>query len=491
MREENFVPAKVVNFGYSSTGASTLGFLRKIDSAAQDAEGGSEANRQLNGSSTLSGRGPEHGEAGPGTGEGTGNGDGAVGGGAPSLSALSVDGQAEAAAVASNNAGVRERYKSLVRQLPPRVFVERLVDIFFRDFNWQYYTVDEDVFRDQLARWNAVPFSVLSASGPMALSPDMRAFPALLFQVVATALLVLPDDEPDETFDTLKYGDMTFEDLALDYSESGMAVLSLLGKRHMSLTTVLAGFARAAFLKYTGMVTEAWHAIGSAIRDGQEIGLHRDSMDPRPASSDVGDVLENQWLIQRRRRLWVTLVGWDLHTGVILGRPLTIDSRPDREPAVFTMPVDAPIPRDRRSTPVVARNELDDPPTPLTRALWAYRCMAPLRDILDLERDGPCPKDFSKVDEMERRLRELQDQTPPYFRLENPDERFDSLPECYWLPYVRANLPQLIQFNFMALHRPYIFTRKRSRTEALKASLEMLQVQRMHFLSLKPNHFKM
>lgn len=229
-----------------------------------------------------------------------------------------------------------------------------------------------------------------------------------------------------------------------------------------------------------------WHAIGSAIRDAQEIGLHRDSLDPKPASNDIEDVLDNQWLIQRRRRLWMTLVGWDLHTGVILGRPLTIDMR---SPA-FTMPIDAPVPADRRRTAVIARGE-NDPPTPLTRSLWAYTCMAPLRDILDLEKDGPCPKDFSKVDRIQQRLEELQEQTPAFFRVENPDERFDSLPECYWLPYVRANLPQLIEFNFMALHRPYIFTRPKSRTAALQSSLKMLQVQRMHFLSLSPNHYKM
>jgi hypothetical protein len=50
---------------------------------------------------------------------------------------------------------------------------------------------------------------------------------------------------------------MTFEDLAVDYSESGVSVLSLLGKRQITLTTVQAGFIRAAVLKYLGKVTES------------------------------------------------------------------------------------------------------------------------------------------------------------------------------------------------------------------------------------------
>lgn len=72
-----------------------------------------------------------------------------------------------------------------------------------------------------------------------------------------------------------------------------------------------------------------WHAIASSIKDAQEIGMHRDSLDPRPASNALEDVLENQWLIQRRqphfsmsrlvltrligrRRLYMMLMLWDV-----------------------------------------------------------------------------------------------------------------------------------------------------------------------------------
>lgn len=109
-----------------------------------------------------------------------------------------------------------------------------------------------------MAEWYSLPFSMLNTEGPQALPPDLRAFPALVFHMIATALLNLPPG-PDPTFDSLKYaGSMTFEDLALDYSESGVALISVLGKRQVSHTAVIAGFVRAAFLKYSGLVTEAW-----------------------------------------------------------------------------------------------------------------------------------------------------------------------------------------------------------------------------------------
>ncbi|KAI3555379.1 fungal specific transcription factor domain-containing protein [Colletotrichum abscissum] len=420
------------NWGYSQAGASTLGLMRKIESA---------------------------------------NGDG-------QLSHLG------GAAHVEDQFATKERYKSLIRQLPAKGYIEKLIDVYFHEFNHQYYALEEDLFKEQFAEWSNIPFSVLSNSGPQALSPDLRVFPALLFQVLATALLTLPEGSQD-FYDHLKYaGNMTFEDLAADYSESGVGILSLLGKRQITLTTVQADFLRAAFLKYMAKVTESvvqWHAIGSAIRDAQEIGMHRDSLDPSPASDDTGDMLENMWLIQRRRKLYMVLMTWDIHCALVLGRPGSIDWRilPP------SLPIDAPPPKDRRKTPIAPRDDERDPPTPLTKSIWAFKLVGPMREILELEHDGPCPKDYSKVDRVHQICMELDEATPAYFRLENPDTKWDGNPLCSsWLQSVRFYLPQMNLFNLMALHRPYIFNRQKSRTEALKASIEMLHRQMLTFQGL-------
>ncbi|KAI1449353.1 hypothetical protein F5Y02DRAFT_207315 [Annulohypoxylon stygium] len=426
------LPIKSADFGYSHNSASTLGMLRKI-------EGDGER--------------------------------------LPGMPVETFDGA---------NFGMRERYKALIRQLPARTYVEQLADLYFRDINWQYFSIDEPVFRRLMEQWYSMPFNVLTTSGPQALDPMLRAFPALLFQMLASSLLYLPE-ETEETFESLKYtSTMTFEDLAFDYSESGVSILSLLGKRQMSIITVLTGWVRAAFLKYTGMVTEAWHQVGTSIRDAQEIGLHRDQMDPQPSPEDsTEEALEKMWMAQSRRRVWMTLLGWDLHTGAVLGRPTSVDFRLVNR----SLPVDSLIPKDTKKSPIMQRSE-NDPPTPLTRALWSWEVMRPLRDILDLEKEGPFPKDFSKVEKIHQELLDLQARTPPPFRLQNPDTRFDQLPECSWLPFVRPTLPQLISFNIMALHRPYVFTRVTSRHEALKASLDMLDAQKTYFSLLKPQQHK-
>ncbi|KAM7199551.1 hypothetical protein V8F33_004362 [Rhypophila sp. PSN 637] len=436
--------SKPVNFGYSHTGASTLGFLQKLEDAQ----------------SPLSHLNPDN----------MGRGD---------------------------HFNTRERYKTLIRQLPARIYIDKLVDIYFVEFNWQYQSLDRDAFDKQLQEWYRLPFNLLTTGGPQALDPHLRAFPALLFQVLALALLLL-HSEADQVFESLKYaGNMTFDDLAMDYSESGMSILSLLGKRQMTITTVQTGFLRASFLKYVALVTESWHAIGSAIRDGQEIGLHRDSLDPKPANNSPEAILENQWAIQRRRKLWITLVWWDLHAAVVLGRPTTIDLSQEQQ---LTLPIDAkmnilatssPSSSSSLPNPLVPRTE-SDPPTPLTRLIFAIALGTQLRTIYTLEKTlGPNPHSFNALDSLHAEFLSLESQTPPWLRLENPDTKFDSLPECYWIPYARAQMPQMLAFNIMALHRPYIFTRPKSRTEALKASLGMLQAQRYHFSTLRPEHYKM
>lgn len=55
---------------------------------------------------------------------------------------------------------------------------------------------------------------------------------------MAIALLVLTDD-PNEFYDHLKYaGNMTFEDLASDYSQLSVGILTMLGKRQITVSAV-------------------------------------------------------------------------------------------------------------------------------------------------------------------------------------------------------------------------------------------------------------
>ncbi|KAH7246139.1 hypothetical protein BKA59DRAFT_477294 [Fusarium tricinctum] len=429
--------SKVADWGYAHNGASTMGILKRIESITD----GEDVTPSM----------PEESS-----------------GGSP-----------------GKELALKEKYKAIIRQLPARNYVEKLIEMYMRGFNWQYYPIDPDILYAQLETWNSLPFSVLSNVGPRGLDSELRAFPALLFQVIATALLLLPE-QPDATFDSLKFaGDMRFEDLAVEYSESGQALLDVLGKSQLSLTTVQAQFLRASFQKFTAKVTDAWHTIAVAIRDAQDLGMHRDSLDPKPKDSSVDSILENQWLIQRRRRIYILLAIWDLNCAMVLGRPGTVDWNQ----ALPTPPIDAPIPENRNKTPVVPRGE-DDHATPITRILWNYKLCGPLRAIQNLEVGGSYPMDPLKIDGIHQSILDLDKNMPPSFRMENPDTRWDHLPEAHWYPANRFYFASLHEFSKMALHRPFIFNRLESRVEAIHASLKTLEIQKMTFEGLPPDSWR-
>ncbi|QSZ35448.1 hypothetical protein DSL72_008318 [Monilinia vaccinii-corymbosi] len=389
-------------------------------------------------------------------------------------------------AITAENSGLREKYKSLIRQLPSRTYIDMLLKTFFREVNFQYYALDEGTLRDHLRNWNNLSFATLN-KGPQELPADLQFFPALLFQCIAMALLFQPP-EHDPSLESLKYAaGMSFDDLAADYSESGVSILTLLGKRNTTLVTVQAGFVRASYLKYSGMVPESWHALSHTIKDAQEIELHKDNFQPQCHKPEGG--YEHLWHQQLRRRTWLILALWDIHLALVLGRPTTIDMRDPRPP----FPIDAPIPatiEDRRKTPPVARSPTDMP-TPLTMILWYVEVLAPLWDIYYLEKGEPQPSDALKVQKMHMNIKQIHELCPPYFRAVNPDTTWDSHPDCYWLPPCRLIFQNGGAFTTMALHRPYICISVSSRRSALEAGLEILRVQREYFNLLQTKHYKM
>ncbi|CZR65968.1 uncharacterized protein PAC_15868 [Phialocephala subalpina] len=385
-----------------------------------------------------------------------------------------------------DQSGLKEKYKSYIRQLPSKPYIEKLVATFFREVNWQYYPLDEGTFRELLKNWHNLSFQTLN-KGPLELPPDLQFFPALLFQILALALQYQPPDY-DPSLDSLKYAAaMSFDDLASDYSESGCQILCLLGKRNTTLVTVQAGFLRTAYLKNGGMITESWHYLSQTIRDGQEIGLHKTNSGPRRKPDEKPeDVLENLWNEQLRRRLWLVLSLWDIHMAIVLGRPTTVDCR-DGKPA---FPIDAPIPKNRREVAPAPRSE-SDPPTSLTMLLWSAELSAPLWDIFNLEKEDPNQNNFSKVEMMHKLIKQISLHCPPSFRATNPDTTWDSHPDCYWLPRCRPLFQNSAAFTIMALHRPYIFTNASSRTAALRAGLDILRAQRTFFNLLNVAQYKM
>lgn len=380
----------------------------------------------------------------------------------------------------SKRTALDHKYQSLVRQLPSKEYIDILVQQFFSEINWHYDVIDEITFRQQLESWRNIPYSAHTRASSV-LPADVLAFPSLIFQLMAHALVHQPVTEGAcSNLESLKYvSEMTFVDLACDFSEAGFLILELIGKWEVTVVAVQSGILRASLLKNTGNVIEAWHVLGIAIRGAQEIGLHAELIPQDPSAS-----IDAQWDNAMRRRIWFVLHNWDIHMAVVLGRPITTTMAPEN---AVCLPDDL-AQRDSGTPP---RKRTDhDPPTPCSVIHVGYDvAYRYFLQIHTLENRGARTEDYNIVGETHAAIMENMNRVPLWCRHDNPDVSFDGFPGCHWLPAARQALTSGIYFVLLSLHRPYIFSMAESRTQALKAALKILMVQRQLFHLSEPQQY--
>lgn len=202
-----------------------------------------------------------------------------------------------------------DKYLSILRQLPYRLYVNILVDLFFKNVAWQYAVIDRSYFFDEFrAFYEYSPrlWSDKQATVP----PEVLQFPALLFQIVALAIQFLPQDY-DRILDDLRMG-RSFQELATLYSDLGIEIFSSFGRRIDGLNCVEARFLRVCFLKTYGHTTEAWHALGLAIQEAEEIGIHRQNEDFDSTGLSSEHICGKMWDLERERRISLNLFLWDM-----------------------------------------------------------------------------------------------------------------------------------------------------------------------------------
>lgn len=372
--------------------------------------------------------------------------------------------------------GADRRYRELVRQLPSQSCVDILIGTFFSGVNWQYDMLHEGLFREQLQQWRNICYSDLQ-TGLEALSGATLVVPALLFQVLAQALLFHPPHD-QRIHHLLPMAGMTFNDLAAEYSDAGAEILELLGKRNLTIATVQAGLLRAACLKSRGKVIEAWHALGATIRDAQEIGLHTGQFLYGDSSIPPGE--GRIALNAIGHKIWVVLHIWDFHMAVVLSRPIATELHIDRFACTIAD-------NETRRYLFSHWQTESEPPRPFDVILAGYNvAYRYFQDIRQLEENGARWQDYATVDRIHAAVMKNLKNLPSWVRLVNPSTKFDSTPGCQWLPMAREGLCSLIHLVLLTLHRPFIFSVEASRTEALKAGISILQGQDRLFHNMDP-----
>jgi Fungal specific transcription factor domain len=221
---------------------------------------------------------------------------------------------------------MRSDYYGYLRRLPYRKHCEVLLKFYFAYTSDVNVILDEITFREQWECWWKVGYDILLNDGPEKLPAELRCFPALIFQILAIALLSATSSY-DPCLDELKFGQsQTFAQLSREYSECGEALVKLLGRMRLTFTGVQHSFMRDWWLVNTGDIMQAWNHSGQTvkydqqmsgslyyadyyIRDAIAIGLH---IEPEvPSSSQLEELLDALWTNEIRKRLWLNIFCWD------------------------------------------------------------------------------------------------------------------------------------------------------------------------------------
>lgn len=170
---------------------------------------------------------------------------------------------------------------------------------------------------------------------------------------------------------------------------------------------------------------------------------------------------------------------------MVLGRPTMINDRHCNA----TPPIDCQIPQDLTKSPPIPRGPLD-PPNPFTERLLDYQLANIVNEIDDMEikvdKLKPLPLDFSSVDLMHSKILSFTEFFPPALAIHSRDTSYDQQ-----YPFLPAQCELLKASAFcliVGLHRPFVFTRDRSRMELVKASLVILDSQTRVFQMTKEHH---
>jgi hypothetical protein len=159
-------------------------------------------------------------------------------------------------------------YYGYVRRLPSKTQCETLWNSFFTTINDVNSALSEVIFREQLAQWWRDGYEILLQEGPESLPADLKFFPALMFQVMAVALLFLPV-ELEAQLDDLKFSpSQTLSELSREFSECGVSLSSIIKAQKPSLVAVQQSFLRDVWLTNVGDLLQAWNHSGQSVKYG-------------------------------------------------------------------------------------------------------------------------------------------------------------------------------------------------------------------------------
>ncbi|KAM5359547.1 hypothetical protein ACJZ2D_014403 [Fusarium nematophilum] len=379
--------------------------------------------------------------------------------------------------VALLTAPIKDSYWDLLAQLPPLPIVEELIDIFFSEANWHYQILDESFFADSYKTWVRANLRSCASDQPAPL--ELLFFPALLFQVLAVAVLFIPASAPARQ--TMSLWDLSAKTSLSDkYSRIGSHLAELFYQCSPMLVMVQHDLTKSLWFKTNSRGLAAWQFLGRAIRQAQTLGLHLSSETSQSCKGSSEDALSEAWLAEHCQRLWITLFSWDSHMAVLLGRPRTINE----SDCTAATPIGCDIPLDRSNSFPTPVSPLAKPPI-FTNRLFTYALGKKIHEILSSSAHTRAVSDYGIVTRLHAEIVDLWRNHHPALRSNNPDTTWD---RQYPVVKRQRQLAKVMANSvILTLHRDHAAIHQESRGEAIKAALACLEAQHALMGLLPPN----
>ncbi|KAH8820238.1 fungal-specific transcription factor domain-containing protein [Xylogone sp. PMI_703] len=306
--------------------------------------------------------------------------------------------------------------------------VDRLVDCFLADVNWNIDAVHPTSFKQDYVR-----FWERKSGFDDVTTVDLRWL-ALLFIILAIgAYLDCPKDCSPETQREYEESSLRF------YWASRRAIVIAPSFYGESTDLVRAGILVTRYLIHSQRLSESWLTIGFATRMAIAQGFHVDG---------------NRWHIPRRateirRRLWCQLYTLDRMIALAIGRPYGISDAQSLIEEPENIWIDDMTNEEALSAQPLPLSD----PTPSVMSALTYRLSRVIGQIQE-RCFGIQSASYRDVLELDEKLVAWKDALPSYFAVEDPDLVMDeSRPFLKWQ---RLYLHTSFHFARITLHRPYL-----------------------------------
>ncbi|KAL4816379.1 fungal-specific transcription factor domain-containing protein [Aspergillus spinulosporus] len=202
------------------------------------------------------------------------------------------------------SASISTEMENALRAIPPKPYTDILVHHYLNHTNYQYYALYPPAFMQDYADWWSVKASGL---------PPNPVSTCLVLRVCACAVPYLDDSLRQRLESELGTG---AEQLSMHYHNAAKQLSSTIRPGKGGLMQVQQLFLTAQWFKTEALFVESWHALGTAIHEAQELGMHKSSSNRGFSGFDR----------EMRRRIWCILYAWDWQMSLLLSRPFIINS---------------------------------------------------------------------------------------------------------------------------------------------------------------------